>query len=327
MAAGKNAACDVQLTFEGLDRFVWRDTNAVLGEEAQPDIAAVHTRIKASSDEQELLGLQEVWCRAEVEKDAAALRRILADDFVIVTSEGDIITRDQMMRSGEHILTSLTARDLKVQLYADTALLRGIAQWTEPGGKSTEIVFTDTWLKRDGRWQCIISHESGAKETMAAELTKAHEVLTRLAGNWTWKGTQVNIDAKDSPFGQGGAFTGKETSRLVMGGLFLQGHWEEDNPKGHIGGISMTAYDPEKGCYVVHDYLNDGSVASGTFTIEGNVRKSLWTYGTEADETVLARITETFSPDWSSSKATWEVSTDNGTAWKYWATIANEKAK
>ena len=318
VAAGKKAACDVQLTFEGPDRFVWKDTNGVLGEEAQPDIAAVHNRIKASSDEQELLRLQDVWCRAEVEKDAAALRRILADDFVIVTSEGDIITRDQMMRSGEHILTSLMARDLKVQLYGDTALLKGVAQWSEPGGKSTQIVFTDTWLKRDGRWQCIISHESGQRQIVdSAKLRPEMKKLEVFVGDWTYEGEQMEPPVEGLPFGEAGPFSGKSTLRFVLDGAFQESRFKDDAP-GTARGFGLFGYDSKEKCYVWHGYVADGSQSTSTVTLQGHTLRKDSVTTTSKGDRVPVRYIEEYSSDWSSYTSTVEASPDNGKTWKLW---------
>ena len=40
----------------------------------------------ANEDEKELIRLQQVWCKAEIEKDAESLKKILTEDYVMVTS-------------------------------------------------------------------------------------------------------------------------------------------------------------------------------------------------------------------------------------------------
>ena len=126
--------------------------------------------------------------------------------------------------------------DLKVQMHQGTAVIRGRAGWSEPSGQRTQIRFTDTWLKRDGRWQCIATHESSigtapddTEVSALTTLTPEHKKLAMRAGNWTWKGEQVNIDSEESPYGQGGPFSGRSEERVVLGGLFLlssESTWE-----------------------------------------------------------------------------------------------------
>lgn len=282
------------------------------GQTWQPNIECRHIKVTPAGDEQELLRLQEVWCRAEVEKDTAALRRILADDFAIVTSEGDVITRAQMMHSDEHTLTSLTARDLKVQLYGDTALLRGIAAWTEPGGKSSEIVFTDTWLKRDGRWQCIISHESAHREIVAPEKTPGYEMLKRLVGDGTYEGHW-----EQTPLGAAGKFTGQFFSRFVLGGSFVQERWEEVYESGETAsGITIFRYDPERQTIVASGFGSDGSTYTAVYTFDGNTLTTTFRQIPAEGEPSLVKAAWKYSPDWASFTSTWQLSRDEGKTWK-----------
>jgi ketosteroid isomerase-like protein len=64
-------------------------------------------------------------------------------------------------------LTSLTIQDLKVSMYADSAVVAGLyrTKGTDEG-KAYEHVgrFTDTWVYTEGRWQCVASHTSLLKK-------------------------------------------------------------------------------------------------------------------------------------------------------------------
>lgn len=55
---------------------------------------------------------------------------------------------------------SLTYDDLKVKVYGDTAIAYGIAniKGTSKGKPvNARVQWTDTWINRGGRWQCVAS--------------------------------------------------------------------------------------------------------------------------------------------------------------------------
>jgi ketosteroid isomerase-like protein len=65
------------------------------------------------------------------------------------------------------IPTNLTIQDLKVSMYADSAIV--IGTYHTKGtyqGKPYEHFgrFTDTWIYTEGRWQCAASHTSLLKK-------------------------------------------------------------------------------------------------------------------------------------------------------------------
>jgi hypothetical protein len=49
---------------------------------------------------------------------------------------------------------------VKVQRYADVALVLGGYQVLLPAGDVLNLRFTGVWLFRDGRWQCLMHHNS-----------------------------------------------------------------------------------------------------------------------------------------------------------------------
>ena len=56
---------------------------------------------------------------------------------------------------------------MKVTAYGNTAIATGgfKATGTDDAGKAMENneVFTDTWVKLNGKWQCVASHSSNVK--------------------------------------------------------------------------------------------------------------------------------------------------------------------
>ena len=124
---------------------------------------------KSASVEQELIKLENDWNNALVKRDVAALSRIVADDWTFIDDEGTVITKAQSLanlKSGEDAFTSAVGDEWKVRVYGDAAVVLG--RWTvkeQYKGKdvSGQYRSVDTWIRRDGRWQCVAS--AGTKIT------------------------------------------------------------------------------------------------------------------------------------------------------------------
>ena len=117
---------------------------------------------QTTSDEQELRRLEDNWCLALKTRSEALLGEILAEDYVEVTSSGGIESRAQALaalRDPNGSTTSCGNSNLKVRVYGDAAVVTGIMDQagTSHGvpfsGK--RLVFTDTYVRRGGRWQCV----------------------------------------------------------------------------------------------------------------------------------------------------------------------------
>src|SRR5947209_17453242 len=99
--------------------------------------------------------------QALLRADTLALSRMVADEFVEISRLGQLRTKAENVRdiaSGELRLTSLKYDSLTVRIYADVAVLRGIADNTGTfrgfpfSGKRR---YTRIFVKRDGRWQAV----------------------------------------------------------------------------------------------------------------------------------------------------------------------------
>jgi ketosteroid isomerase-like protein len=116
------------------------------------------------SDERTLLRLEDSWATALVRRDAATFRRLLADGFVY--SENDrTMTRDEVLRDmvgGPETVEAAHNEDMRVHRFGRTAAVTGwlIVRGHGPQGTfERRYRFTDTWLRRDGRWQIVAAHD------------------------------------------------------------------------------------------------------------------------------------------------------------------------
>jgi ketosteroid isomerase-like protein len=117
-----------------------------------------------ASAERELIKVEHALTQAVVDRDVAALNQLYADEFISTDSEGMVWTKSQDIAidtEGASRVASFTLADLRVQVYGDVAVVTGrIATKGTLAGEASEgrSRFTDVFVKRDGRWQCVANH-------------------------------------------------------------------------------------------------------------------------------------------------------------------------
>ncbi len=121
---------------------------------------------KVSKDEKAILATYKEWDAALVKVDMEALDRILAEEYSFTDFDGSTADKPTMManyKSGKDKIHSCVTSDFKMTILGDTAVVTGIwtAKMTAKGrDESGPYRFTDTWVKRNGRWQCVADHLS-----------------------------------------------------------------------------------------------------------------------------------------------------------------------
>lgn len=127
---------------------------------------AVLAQQKSGSAEQELLKLEQDWTNANLKADVAVLDRILADDYTWINQEGVLRTKAQnleLIKSGGLVIPSMVTDDMKVRIYGDAAVVTGrntFKATLEGKDFDGQERWTDTWIKRNGLWQCVATHNS-----------------------------------------------------------------------------------------------------------------------------------------------------------------------
>ena len=115
--------------------------------------------------EQDLLKLQREWLDAYQKHDAVAIERLEADDFTLTEADGKVTTKLEDVASIKNAKPpqpddAFDVEDVKVRLYGNTAVLIGrvILKYRNKGQMVVEYYrYTDTYLKRHGRWQVVAS--------------------------------------------------------------------------------------------------------------------------------------------------------------------------
>jgi ketosteroid isomerase-like protein len=114
--------------------------------------------------EEELLKLEKEFADLIVRNDLGGIGRLVADDWIIIDSNGEIVERTrffEIIKSGALTHDMMESEDFRVRVYGDSAVVTAV---TRTKGKfmgqefSTQERATDVFVKRDGRWQCVLTH-------------------------------------------------------------------------------------------------------------------------------------------------------------------------
>ncbi|MGA9508022.1 MAG: nuclear transport factor 2 family protein [Candidatus Sulfotelmatobacter sp.] len=131
---------------------------------------AAAQKSKDDSQQTKLLVMEHLWNEAQVNRDSRALDGMLGSAFVNTEWDGEISDRSKFLadiKDPQFKPSNLTIQDLKVSMYADSAVVVGIYHTKGTyQGKPYEHFgrFTDTWVFTEGRWQCAASHTSLLKK-------------------------------------------------------------------------------------------------------------------------------------------------------------------
>jgi ketosteroid isomerase-like protein len=113
----------------------------------------------------EIEALEMQWRQAQLNNDVSVMDRLLADDYIGISSSGTIETKTEALalrRAGTLHITSLDLNDVKVRVYGDTAVVTSSADLKGTNGArdiSGEYRYTRVYNRRYGQWK-IVSFEA-----------------------------------------------------------------------------------------------------------------------------------------------------------------------
>ncbi len=113
-----------------------------------------------------LINLENRWVGALMKSDAAALDSIFANTYVDTDEHSHRSDKHgvlSVLKSGELKIESIKLSDMQVYVYGDAAVVTGSAsQVGNFRGQplTTAIIFTDTFVRQNGKWKAVASHRS-----------------------------------------------------------------------------------------------------------------------------------------------------------------------
>jgi ketosteroid isomerase-like protein len=137
-------------------------------------IAALAISVTAESPKAEagptvegVMAAEEGLAKAMRENDADAIPTYLSDDWAVITGHGDVGEGKTIfpdgIKSGHLTRTKFDVSESRVRLYGDTAWVTFKLHLAGTfGGKPFDVMEreTDLWNWKDGKWKCVLSHET-----------------------------------------------------------------------------------------------------------------------------------------------------------------------
>lgn len=106
--------------------------------------------------------------QAQIKGDRAELERLLADEYRLVNSAGQVETKAQFVAESSDPafhLEPFTIEQPIEQIWTDGAVMGGVAtlKGVDHGQAfKARLRFSDVWARRDGRWRVIYTHAGRA---------------------------------------------------------------------------------------------------------------------------------------------------------------------
>jgi ketosteroid isomerase-like protein len=118
------------------------------------------------SEEARILSLENAWNQAVQQKDAPALKMLLASDLIYVEYDGTLMSKAEYLtsvRSPSVRPVRIVNESMTVHLYGAVAVVSGVCR--ESGVKNGKHYalrerFTDTWIRRSDTWVCVASQST-----------------------------------------------------------------------------------------------------------------------------------------------------------------------
>ena len=108
---------------------------------------------------------EEDWAALAVRKVPGLMRRIIADDYVGVSSKGDVRDKAKQVALGEEEpsgkLVASKVDYVNYRHFGDTVIAQGAESLKRKDRRpDVRLIWTDVWMWRDGKWQIVASQDS-----------------------------------------------------------------------------------------------------------------------------------------------------------------------
>jgi ketosteroid isomerase-like protein len=139
---------------DGSWRFDW-----VVGNSNQP----LPGSTASGEDEQALYQMERDWAAAAVTRDTAVVDKFLAEEFVS-SYNGRMQNKKQVLaeeKANPEKVESAANGEIKAMVFGDTAVVHGlfnVKSTTNGKDTSRQSRYTEVYVKRDGRWQCVTQY-------------------------------------------------------------------------------------------------------------------------------------------------------------------------
>lgn len=135
---------------------------------SQPAPVTATSAAALRADTEAIRALEQQWGQAFLQRDYAAIERIVAPEFKLMRAENGTVAftpRDRWLV----IAQRLTFHEYEVQVTdvlvsGDTAVATVEGRWkisrADRGTREERFILSDTWVKRAGRWMVVFRHST-----------------------------------------------------------------------------------------------------------------------------------------------------------------------
>ncbi len=163
----------------------------------------------AQSADLEVLKAEEGAVAARRTADAAALTALIADDFALVASNGQM--QDKKYATTRPASPKYGTRESNVQVFGDVAVVTGLIS----GLGAADVRQTRVWQKQGGQWKMVFAHNTGVAAPPAAGQAPAAAppgASAPDATNWPASGTSDEREVLKVQRGLNEAFANKDAA-------------------------------------------------------------------------------------------------------------------
>jgi len=129
-------------------------------------IVLLAARVHAADYRQEIQEMEQKWARAVEQNNPDEIGGFLHADFTFVNPRGQLLRRAEYLADFRHkrtVFTKVKLSEVRIQIYGDAAIVTSRPTITgfavTPSGNTTfdaqPARFTDTLIRRDGKWQSV----------------------------------------------------------------------------------------------------------------------------------------------------------------------------
>jgi ketosteroid isomerase-like protein len=135
---------------------------AIAQDQASAMASKTEMHAGAMGIEQNLKEMENRWVKASLASNGSQLTPLLANDFVNIGSDGQVLDKSQTIeRTNKSKWEISELSDMKVTVHGDSAIVTGVwhGKGTDSTGKQIDARerWADTWVKKNGHWQCVAS--------------------------------------------------------------------------------------------------------------------------------------------------------------------------
>ena len=112
---------------------------------------------------EEVRAFERAWGESYINRDMAALDRIMADDYTFTDPLGGVTDKRQNLdyiRTGHFVIEDTHSRDIRVRIYGDTAVITALSNF-RASYKGVKVQghyqYTDVLVRRGGCWYAVAS--------------------------------------------------------------------------------------------------------------------------------------------------------------------------